>query len=869
MGTRLLAFYERLILKRPRLTLLVLAGLVLLLASKAPNIKLEASADALVLEGDKSLEIFREVNKRYGSEEFLLVTYTAYAPLFTETVLARIAQLRDELTVLPGVSSVLTILDVPLLYSPKVSLSNFSSGIQYLKDPDVDRRLVQKELSTSPIYKDLLTSRIGDTTAIQVNLTRDPQYDVLLKARDELREKHKTEGLSVEEKQQLKIVEQEFRSFSTLVAERQRSLVNRVREILVPYRDNATIFLGGVPMIAADMIRFIQSDLLIFGTGIIMFIIATLAIIFRSLRWVMLPLICCLMTVAGMLGYLTWIDWRMTVISSNFVALLLIITLSIAIHLVVRYRELHSAQPQASQFELVLATVRFMAKPCFYTSLTTIVAFASLVVSGIRPVIDFGWMMTIGVAAALLLTFMVLPAGILLLKKTKPVPATGKTVEVTLKFASFTESHGKLILIISAVLLLFSLWGISRLEVENRFIDYFHPATEIYRGMETIDRVLGGTIPLDIIIRADMSDSEINTNDAITEQSAEAWAEDDGAFDEVFGDEYDEEEEEDDFADEESGPYQQSYWFSRAGLDDIERIHNFLESIDETGKVLSLATLYKTTKDIAGADIDDIQLAIIKQNISGDIQRVMLDPYLSDDGNETRITVRVMETSHTLRRAELLALVKNFLTDEMELKEDNFDLTGMLVLYNNMLQSLYTSQIATLGAVFCAITAMFTLLFRSLYLALIAVTPNMLAAAMVLGGMGITGIPLDMMTITIAAITMGIGVDHSIHYIHRFISEFPKDRNYIDTMYRCHGSIGKAMYYTSITIIVGFSILALSNFTPSLYFGLLTSFAMFSALLGGLILLPQLLIVLKPLGKELLNAEQSTSPTEALVDGMS
>jgi hypothetical protein len=173
----------------------------------------------------------------------------------------------------------------------------------------------------------------------------------------------------------------------------------------------------------------------------------------------------------------------------------------------------------------------------------------------------------------------------------------------------------------------------------------------------------------------------------------------------------------------------------------------------------------------------------------------------------------------------------------------------MLVLYNNLLQSLFGSQIVTLGAVFVAITLMFTLLFRSLSLALIAIAPNMLAAAMVLGFMGWVGIPLDMMTITIAAITVGIGVDHSIHYIHRFRREFAEDHDYRATLYRCHGSIGRAMFYTSVIIIAGFAILALSNFTPTIYFGLLTGLAMLSALLGALLLLPKLLILLKPLGK--------------------
>jgi hypothetical protein len=848
MAQRWLQVFDKLFLRRPALTLGILLVIIGWLAVHVPNFKLDASADALVLEGDKSLEIFREVNKRYGSEEFLLVTYSPHAPLLSQKVLDRLAALRDDLAELAGVSSVVSILDVPLLYSPPVTLSSFSDGIHYLHDPETDRDLVREELRNSPIYKDLLSSHDGRTTALQVNLTRDPHYHELLKARDDLRTKKKLQHLTKEENAQLRQAELKFRDYATEVNERQRRLVEDVRSVLEPYRQDAAIFLGGVPMIAADMIRFIQSDLLVFGSGIVLFIVLMLVAIFRRLRWVVLPLLTCLITAVGMLGYLTWVDWRMTVISSNFVALLLIITLSISIHLVVRYRELHSDNPDLSQRQLVLDMVGFMARPCLYTALTTMIAFMSLVVSGIRPVIDFGWMMTLGVAVALLLAFIIIPAGMLLLKKTEPAPRKTETAAFTLRFATFTERHGKTILLASTLLAVLSVIGISRLEVENRFIDYFHPSTEIYQGMETIDRALGGTIPLDIVIRhhaREVTSTPFEPHDSKEGAANESKPKAGKSYDELFGDDF----EEDDFASD-GTEEEQSYWFTRAGLGELERIHNYLDSIDEVGKVLSLATLYKVTRDISGDGVDDIQLALIKKNLSDDIKKVMIDPYLSEEGDETRITLRAMETNRNLHRAELLDNIELFLLDEMGYRSEDVDMTGMLVLYNNMLQSLYRSQILTLVAVFITIMLMFIVLFRSFYIALIAITPNMLAAAIVLGGMGLIGIPLDMMTITIAAITVGIGVDDTIHYIHRFLKEFPKDRNYVATMYRCHGSIGKAMYYTSVTIIVGFSILALSNFTPSIYFGFLTGFAMFSALMGALLLLPKLLITFKPLGSE-------------------
>ena len=277
-------------------------------------------------------------------------------------------------------------------------------------------------------------------------------------------------------------------------------------------------------------------------------------------------------------------------------------------------------------------------------------------------------------------------------------------------------------------------------------------------------------------------------------------------------------------------------------------MHDHIDSLSETGKVLSLATLYKVAGDLLGGGIDDIQLTLAYRSLPPVIKDVMVDPYLHSDTDEARITVRVKETSRTLNRAQLLEDLHSFMQNEMGYTEDRYRFTGMLVLYNNMLQSLFVSQILTLGMVFLAITAMLVVLFQSFKLAFIGIVPNLMAALLVLGGMGWAGVPLDMMTITIAAISIGIGVDNTIHYVHRFKKEFQADSNYVATMYRCHGSIGRAMYYTSITIIFGFSILALSNFKPSIYFGLLTGVAMLSALLGSLLLLPKLLLLFKPLG---------------------
>ena len=825
--------YDAIILSRPWLIIFLLTVTTALAGFYAQNYKVDASADALVLEGDKDLAFFREVGKRYAAEEFFIVAYQPKEALFSEQSLNNISELVSDLEKLKGVSTVMSILDVPLLYSPKVSISSLMLGIKTLRDSSVDRDLAANEFRDSPIYKQLLTSTDAKTTALQIGLLRDQTYNNLLDERDRLRVLNAAGALPETEIEALVTAEQAFKSYTVQSSERQQQLVKDVRAVLDQHRGAATeIFLGGVPMIASDMVSFVKSDMKVFGVGILIFVIVVLTVIFRTLRWVFLPLLVCMLTNIFMLGLLGFLDWRMTVISSNFIALLLIITLAIAVHLIVRYRELQLLKPEASQHELALATVLAMLRPCVYTGLTTIVAFMSLVISGIRPVMDFGWMMTIGVMVALATTFIVVPIGMLLGRPPAPEKnsqSLSSESVFTLRFASITEHHGGKILAVAGLILLFSVSGVTQLKVENRFIDYFDESTEIYRGMELVDSELGGTIPLEIVVYPEAS-NESNVDEY-----------EDDSFDDF----------DDDFSSDEFGDSSSeiSPWFTLAGLNELNKIHQHVDGLSETGKVLSLATVYQLAGDLLGDGLDDIQLALAYRKLPSEIKDVMITPYLHDETNEARITIRVKETSRTLNRAELLEDLHRFMQEDMGYSQERYRFTGMLVLYNNLLQSLFVSQILTLGLVFIAITAMLVVLFQSFNLALIGIVPNLMAALLVLGGMGWAGVPLDMMTITIAAISIGIGVDNTIHYVHRFKREFKLDGDYIATMYRCHGSIGRAMYYTSITIIFGFSILALSNFKPSIYFGLLTGVAMLSALLGSLLLLPKLLLLFKPLGK--------------------
>ncbi|HEY7775479.1 MAG TPA: MMPL family transporter, partial [Kineobactrum sp.] len=734
-----------------------------------------------------------------------------------------------------------------------VSLSDITSGdpLPSLANGTVDRELALEEFTTSPIYSELLVSRDGGLTAVQVNLRRDQRYFELLQQRDSLRAKAEEQGLSEEEEQTLEQVTEAFKAHTAAGLKAQTELVQSVRDIAASYEPNAQIFVGGVPMIAADMVSFVRSDLILFGSAILGIMMLVLALIFRRVRWTVIPLATCAATVTIMLGLLGWLDWRMTVISSNFVAVLLIITLAIAIHLVVRYRELHAENPDGDLHQRVLQTVALMAVPCVYTGITTIVAFVSLVVSGLQPVIDFGLMMTVGIAVGLVMAFVMVPCLIRVWPKGRPFHYKKEHKPLTVYFAQATEHFGTTILVVSALLVALIVFGLSRLEVENRFIDYFKKTTEIYQGMELLDSRLGGTIPLDIILSPPDRDAPLPGLENLSTTSSNP--EDEAA--EEFGDEFD-----DEFADDFGGGFDEfgtnednfvpSYWFSLAGMQTIDAAHSHVDQQEETGKTLSLSSTFEVVKSLLGDDIGSVELALVQKSLPPDVAELTVDPYFSADNEQARITVRVMETSENLRRNAFLERLHDELVEVTGLAPEQVQFTGMLVLYNNVLQSLFRSQILTLGVVFFSILVMFVLLFRSWSLAFIALAPNILAAGLVLGVMGLVGIPLDIMTITIAAIVVGIGVDDCIHYVHRFMREFPKDRNYVATMYRCHSSIGRAMYYTTITVIIGFSMLTVSNFNPSIYFGLLTVLAMAAAVIGALLLLPRLILLLQPLGPE-------------------
>ena len=821
--------YSDLVFGNPTIVISFLLLLVVFFAWHAQNFRLDASADSLLLADDPDLEFSRQINTRYGVRDSVLVAYTPEGDLFARDELSRLDELRNDLLAIARVEAVDSILNVPLFGD--TPLTAISEDYLTIMDEEQDLALAREEIINSPVYRNALVSPDGDTASLLVSFSIDETLQTLVNRRTELRNLARREEISADDALELSEVEADFDEYSVVAADRQHQIIETIRDTLDNYRDGAQIYLGGAPMIADDLVTFVRGDLSTFSLAVVALIIFALGLIFRKVRWVAIPLGCCAVAGIIMVGILGLMDWRVTVVSSNFISLLLIITISLTVHLMVRYRELRATRHFSNHDKLLRHAVLSMFRPCLYTALTTAVAFGSLVVSGILPIITFGWMMMMGVATALIVAFTLFPSVMKSLKVDDTQLSGGLRLNLTAALANITDALKGRVLIIYILVLVFSLVGLTRLRVENSFIDYFRQSTEIYQGMSLFDDKLGGTLSFDVVV--DLPDIE---------DGFDGGFEDDfGGFDDGF----------EDFSDDPTD--NNAYWFTAPKMDQVKAVHEFLDADPQTGKVLSFGAVIQLAEKLnANQPIDGLLWALLYSRIPETLKETVLNPFVSIEENQLRYNVRVIESAEDLNRNELLRRIETGVEEEFGLEDEQVRLTGILVMYDNVLQSLFRSQILTLGVVMFAIMLMFLTLFRSLTIAVICIIPNAIAAAFVLGIMGWLNIPLDIMTITIAAVSVGIGVDNTIHYMHRFRREYSRFGNYRETMFFCHNSIGRAMYFTSMTIVAGFSILALSNFIPTIVFGLLTSLAMVVALIGSLTLLPQLLITFKPLGPEIL-----------------
>tara|TARA_B100001989_G_scaffold246864_1_gene218296 strand:- start:7110 stop:9551 length:2442 start_codon:yes stop_codon:yes gene_type:complete len=795
--------------------IIILLSLVSILG--LPKFQLDASSDTLLLDNDPDLKVYRENSRKYGSSDFLVIAFTPDKDIFSNETVSLLKKLESNLKNIDGIQNVLSLLDVPLLSYSEQSINELADNLVTLSTENIDLVKAKKEFEINEVYRGLLISEDLKTIAFQMTLEPNDQFQNLISDRYDLLDSKDTLDNEIFSKNlenlDLKIDNQKKINLSN-----EAILIKDIRNISNLYKDKGEIFLGGGAMIAHDTIKMIQQDLFTFGVAVFFMFVLILSLIFRQFRWVVIPLTSAGLSALFTTGLISWLGWKVTVVSANFIALLMIIGISLTVHLVVRYREIASKFNDLSHDDVLKKTLSQMFLPCLYTALTTMVAFASLIISDIRPIIDFGLLMVLSISIAFIVSFVFFGSLSSLmgknLKDTKIDYSSGFTTWIN----SLVVRFKNIILLISLLAFIFAFVGINKLSVENKFIDYFKPSTEIYKGLSLIDKKLGGTAPLDIIISAPKEDT---------------YLEDDFDDFDDFGVETDE----------------YGYWFNSQNLGRLEEIHDYLEGRPEIGKVLSVSSATKLAEIVKGEKLDDLELALLRKVLPEDINNQLLSSYISDDDNQVRLSARVIESLDGLNRKNLIEEVKKDLVNDFELSEDQFYLSGISVIYNNLLQSLFQSLIGSLLIVFSAIFLMFIILFRSLYMALIAMIPNLLSAASVLGIIGWSGIPIDIMTVTVAAISIGIGVDNTIHYVHRFLKEYEQEQNYDLAIKNSHSTIGRAMFYTSLTIVLGFMILVSSNFNPSVFFGIFTSFSMVVAILAALMLLPVLIRHLKPFGR--------------------
>ena len=791
--------YQNGVLKKPKIVIVLLIIAIFSFGYYSKDFRLDASSETLLIEGDPDLIYLKEVTERYGSKDFLILTYTPNEGMVTDNSINNLLSLKYKIQSLNWVHSVITLLDVPLLSNSDSPLQKRLESFKTLKDEGVDRNRGFKEILNSPVFRNFIISEDGNTSGIIVNIKENKKLENI-------------ENLSNEE----------IESHKDKIKKQNHENILEIRQVIQSYSDVGKIYLGGIPMIADDMMTFIKSDIVVFGLGVLLFIIATLWFVFRKLIWIIIPISSCLFSVIIMMGLLGILGWKVTVISSNFIALMLILTMAMNIHMCTRFLQIRKDFPSKNNFEIISLTTNKMFWPILYTVLTTIFAFLSLIFSGIKPIIDFGWMMAFGLVTSFVITFTLLPT-LLNFAPTKNISLKKEQdSKITNLLGLLSLNNKNTIFGITGIIILFSMIGISKLEVENSFINYFNKNTEIYKGMKLIDEELGGTTPLEVILKF-----PVNENKETSKKD----------------DEFDDWGDEDDKND-------KKYWFTKDKVDKIASVHNYLDSLPQVGKVISFSSIIDVATQLNNnKPLGTLEMGVLYSKIPQSIKTEIIDPYLSIENNEARISLRIIDSQENLRRDDLINKINFDLKDKIGLEESEFKLAGVLILFNNLLQSLFKSQILTLGLVMIGIFSMFIILFRNIKLSLIGVVPNFIAAFFILGIIGLLGIPLDMMTITIAAITIGIAVDNSIHYIYRFKEEFSKIKDYSKTLKKCHSSVGVAILNTSITIVFGFSILVLSKFIPTIYFGVFTGLAMLLAMISVLTLLPALILTIKPFGK--------------------
>ena len=816
----------RMLVSAPKLSLALALILCAFLCAFAPKLVIDASTQTLLLENDKDLELWRDITKRYEIPNTLVIAYTPNSDLLSESSISTLAALSKDLAQIKGVKSVFSMLDAPLLLSSGLKFSDLLGTIPTLKDSNASKEAIKAEFLSSPFYKNSLVSSDFKTTALLLTLEPNPRYNEFIASITALENTLKNAENNATAKTLLKEQRAAFKAYRDELRIAEHEQIAQIRQVIAKYNQNSQsriphqasssqLFLGGINMIADDMIAFVRSDLATYGLATLLLCSLCLFVYYLQLRYVFLAIFICLVCVGVASGLFGLLGFEITVISSNYIALQLIITLSVVIHLINSYREFFRKKSSFSQKAIVYLALKERMSPCFFAIFTTIIGFISLVFSDIRPIISLGVMMSASITLSLIFSFWLFGSIMSLLSKKSVNTAFERYFSLTTLCAKIALNlrARKVVFAISALGLCVGLWGISKLSVENSFIGYFKENTDIYKGMELIDNKLGGTVPLDIIISF-KKDKKEPRNSSLDDEFADEFASSDAA----------------------------QYWFNERRMSVLKSVNEYLKNKEFIGSVSSLADLLEVGKELnEGRELDALALALIYSSLSGERRELILTPFVSIENDELHFSVRTLDSDPRLKRAEFLRTLQNEL-NELVGENAQVKISGAMKLYTNMLDSLFSSQINSLGFVLLAFFATFWLIFASLRLAIIAICINILPLICVLGAMGLAGLSLDIMSITIGSISLGIGVDSAIHYIYRYKRELAHFKDSKKAIIASHASIGYALYYTSFAVFIGFGVMISSNFWPTIYFGALTDLVMFFMLASSLILLPSLLL---------------------------
>ena len=816
----------RMLVSAPKLSLTLALILCAFLSAFVPKLAIDASTQTLLLENDKDLELWRDITKRYKIPNTLVIAYTPNSDLLSESSISTLAALSKDLAQIKGVKSVFSMLDAPLLLSSGLKFSDLLGTIPTLKDSNASKEAIKAEFLSSPFYKNSLVSSDFKTTALLLTLEPNPGYNEFITSITALENTLKNAQNYATAKTLLKEQRAAFKAYRDELRVAEHEQITQIRQVIAKYNQNSQsriphqasssqLFLGGINMIADDMIAFVRSDLATYGLATLLLCSLCLFVYYLQLRYVFLAIFICLVCVGVASGLFGLLGFEITVISSNYIALQLIITLSVVIHLINSYREFFRKKSSFSQKAIVYLALKERMSPCFFAIFTTIIGFISLVFSDIRPIISLGLMMSASITLSLIFSFWLFGSIMSLLSKKSVNTAFERYFSLTSLCAKIALNlrARKVVFAISALGLCVGLWGISKLSVENSFIGYFKENTDIYKGMELIDNKLGGTVPLDIIISF-KKDKKEPRNSSLDDEFADEFASSDAA----------------------------QYWFNERRMSVLKSVNEYLKNKEFIGSVSSLADLLEVGKELnEGRELDALALALIYSSLSGEGRELILTPFVSIENDELHFSVRTLDSDPRLKRAEFLRTLQNEL-NELVGENAQVKISGAMKLYTNMLGSLFGSQINSLGFVLLAFFATFWLIFASLRLAIIAICINILPLICVLGAMGLAGLSLDIMSITIGSISLGIGVDSAIHYIYRYKRELAHFKDSKKAIIASHASIGYALYYTSFAVFIGFGVMISSNFWPTIYFGALTDLVMFFMLASSLILLPSLLL---------------------------